>query len=33
MYSKVLVTDLKIPLNNKTVVWLNIEENNLGVEL
>lgn len=33
MYSKVLVTDLKIPLNNKTVLWLNIEEDNLGVEL
>ncbi|NUW25064.1 TnsA endonuclease N-terminal domain-containing protein [Arcobacter butzleri] len=33
MYSKVLVTDLKIPLNNKTVIWLNIEEDNLGVEL
>ena len=33
MYSKILVTDLKIPLNNKTVIWLNIEEDNLGVEL
>ena len=33
MYSKFLVTDLKIRLNNKTVIWLNIEEDNLGVEL
>ena len=30
---EVLVTDLKIPLNNNTVIWLNIEEDNLGVEL
>lgn len=30
---KTIATDLKQPLNNKTIIWLNIEEEDLGVDL
>lgn len=33
IYSKVLTTDINIPLNMKAVIWLNIDEDNCGVEL
>lgn len=33
MQIKILTTNFNMPLNNKTVIWLNIEDNNLGVEL
>lgn len=33
MQKKILAANINLPLNNQTVVWLNIEEENLGVLL
>ncbi|RXJ54563.1 TnsA endonuclease N-terminal domain-containing protein [Candidatus Marinarcus aquaticus] len=33
LHTKVILTDLNVLLNNNTVIWLNIEEENLGVEI
>ncbi|MDH1976896.1 TnsA endonuclease N-terminal domain-containing protein [Aliarcobacter butzleri] len=33
LYNKAISTNLNMLLNNNTVIWLNIEEDNLGVEI